>query len=798
MDVRQFHQPLDAARAAMRRAILSVSLVFAAIPATAEEAIPPRPDRFATELKPFLTTHCADCHAGEFAEAGLDVIAPDSEKELLDDLDSWDKILLQVKVGSMPPADFEPQPTAADRAGFVKGLDDLLNQQDCSVPHPGRATARRLNRIEYRNTIRDLCGIEFDAADHFPSDDVGNGFDNQADILTVSPLMLEKYLTAAEQIAEEAIVVDLESTKDIALDLTGSFLWDRTETRTVELPEAGRYKVTVRAMADQGGDEPTRMEVLLDGKRLRRFDIRGNQREREYELTFDIEQAGSHNLSVAFVNDHYVEAEGSKSGVDRNLYVNGVKLWGPEAGAPRPPEHHRQIVSTDPRRAGSLNKAARQVTERFAGRAFRRTATKAEITRFAALTTSIAESSGSFELGVRAMVQAVLISPEFLFRVEQPVEQGPDRQLSDHELATRLSYFLTSTLPDEELRRAADAGRLRTDKQIESQVRRLLKEQKTIDALNEGFFAQWLNLRNLDATAPEPELYRKWNTKLARAMRRETELFAEEIVRKDRSILDFLTADYTYVNPRLAELYDIKWRGKDPLQLYLDSLSGRELSKVKRKDSRGPSFPEESTYLRVDLPKNRRGVLTQAAVLAVTSNPVETSPVKRGKWVLENILGTPPPPAPANIPPLDEAKEAAPDLPLREQLALHRESSACFSCHASMDPIGLAFENYDVLGIWREKFDGHRIDSSGELPERGEFEDAVDLIDLLASERRLFATNFVRKMMTYALGRTIDRRDRCAVERIVDRAEKNGFRFSEIIVGIALSDPFTMRASETN
>ena len=753
---------------------------------------------YAEGLGGFLETHCVDCHGPDYAEADLDLGSIRSAADLRANREAWERTLAILKVGAMPPSDM-PQPTPEERAAAIDWIDRVLHEVDCNVRQdPGRVTVRRLNRAEYDNTVRDLLGVDLSLSEFFPTDDVGDGFDNQGDVLTLPPLLLEKYLDAARKASEAAIVGD-PSDLLTKRESYGDGRFVDTLRETFEFPEDGRYTIRIHARAEQAGSENARYAARLDGETLGEVTLLEDDARETFERTLSV-KAGRRRVEVRFLNDFYRPEKRQ----DRNLYVEGIEVVGPLGGRPKDlPEAHRELVIATPEEAGSVAAAAEAVFRPLATRAFRRPATDLEVQRLASLVDALVSGGRTYEQALQLGVQAVLCSPHFLFRIEDDaVDASPGDAigLSDYELASRLSYFLWASMPDEELFDLAERGKLSDPETLSAQIDRMLADPKAA-ALIEGFFAQWLNLGLLHDLAPDGrEAGPLWNTKTKAALRRETELLCREIVQENLPVTTFLTADFTFVNPRLAEFYGLPWegrRGEELEEFYVDGLpgdvrrNGRRLRRERRR--RTFDFRNEEVFKRVPLPENRRGLLTHGSVLALTSNPVATSPVKRGKWILDNILGTPPPPAPPNVPALEESRESADELSLRDALARHREDPACASCHAVMDPLGLAFEHYDLVGRWREKDGRFDVDASGELPDGQTFNGAPELVALLEDRSDDFVRHFTGQLMTYGLGRSLEWYDRCAVDAAVKAAEPDGMRFQDLVKGIVLSDPFLKR-----
>ncbi len=609
---------------------------------------------FAVAVAPLIARHCQECH-GSVKPKG-DVILVSAAAS---DLTLWRQVAEVLRSGAMPPPE-RPRPTVADLDAFNAWLDAEVLRVDCRGPiDSGHVTMRRLNRVEYNHTIRDLVGVDFHPADDFPADDSGYGFDNIGDVLTLSPLLLEKYLAAAERVVDEAA--------------QSPALW-----RRISNPPADPVPFVLR------GPPPLRDNAVknLRGAPAQEFDAKAQE----------LEQAAV------------------------------VLRW-------------------------------------FADRAYRRPITHAELARLVGFVEAAQRAGEPADAGLRLALQAILVSPYFLFRVE-PMSQSTE-PLDDFEIATRLSYFLWASTPDVDLFRAAAAGTLRQPAVLTTQTRRMLEDSKS-RSLATDFAAQWLQVRALNAFTPDPARFPDFDASLRRAMLREAELFFDAIVREDRSVLDLLDADFTYVNERLARHYGIAGVHGDAFRRV--SLAGT----------------------------GRGGVLTQAAVLTVTSNPTRTSAVKRGRWVLDNLLGTPPPAPPPGADDLKPAP-AGRNLTLRQRLDAHRSKSECASCHARMDPLGFGLENFDAVGAWRSRDGGEPIDASGTLLDGRRFNGPDELRSLLRDRAGDFRRCLAEKLLTYALGRGLTPADDCAIRRIVTETARDGDRFSALVLAIVRSEPFQSR-----
>ncbi|MCE9532659.1 MAG: DUF1592 domain-containing protein [Planctomycetes bacterium] len=736
---------------------------------------------FQEKILPFLKTYCLNCHNDGKNSGEVSFTKFTDQGAAMKDRKLWAAVAEVVKPKEMPPKG-KPQPTDAERAIFLDWMENSLTRVDCGLTKdPGRPTIRRLNKAEYNNTIRDLVGVKFQPADDFPSDDVGYGFDNIGDVLTLPPLLLEKYMTAAERILDDAIVSEkpIMSGKDTfrpqnfrstLFKPTG--LTDRFPLLTngkvfvnFEFLHTGDYTIRARAHGDQAGKDLPKMVMQIDNKAIKTFDVDALKgKGKTYEISHRI-TAGRHDVELAFTNDFSDKKTMNPDKIDRNLYVELLEIEGPFKPDPVPlPESHKKIMIAKPDAKKDHETAARKIIENFATRAYRRPVKPPEVERLLKIFKLMDDQSEPFEKSIQLALRAVLVSPNFLFRVERDVE--PDNPkvvhpINEYELATRLSYFIWSSMPDETLIALAAKGELRKPGVIEAQVKRMLADPKAT-ALTDNFAAQWLNLRIIPTLAPDTNVYPTFDFALKSAMVRETELFFEHIMKEDRSVLEFLDADWTFVNSRLAKHYGIT------------GVSSTEFQKVKLTD------------------RNRGGILTQASVLTLTSNPTRTSPVKRGKWILENILGTPPPPPPPDVPDLEE-KQAELKGSLRQRMEQHRTKSICATCHQKMDPLGFGFENFDGIGGWRAMDGKFPIDPSGVLPSGEKFAGPAELRKVLLSKADLFRRNLAEKMLTFALGRGLEYYDKCAIDDIAGNLTKNQDRFSALIIGIVKSDPFQKR-----
>lgn len=754
---------------------------------------------FEQKVIPFLKSHCLECHGVDLQEGDIRFDQPIVSSKLAADESHWRHVMDMLRSGAMPPED-SPQPTESQRRAIVQAIEKAVYQLDCdNVVDPGRVTIRRLNRTEYNNTVRDLLGIHFRPADDFPSDDVGGGFDNIGDVLTLSPLLMEKYLAAAERIAEELIVTDPSAFVRTQFKFRdqlrgeGSADYDATQNARrwsleaadgsvwadYEIATPGRYNLQVVARGNPVGDVAPQMEMQLDGRAIQVFDVTATEQRGRYEMQCEILTTGTHRVSVRLLNPFRDESLEDARRQRRSLIIDSMEVNGPLVAGPDDyPEAHRKLLPNSPSESMAVIDTARLNLQPLLERAFRRPVASNELDQFSNLVDNAVKAGDSFEQGMQAALTAVLVSPHFLFRIEDAhpsaiardlpqIDSSPFviRPLSDYHLATRLSYFLWSSMPDDELFALAAAGRLHEPNVLSQQVRRMLSDHKS-DALVQNFVTQWLNLRLLESLMPDPQVFPGFDEPLKVAMRRETELFATAIVREDRSVLEFLTGRFSFVNQRLAEHYGIP------------GVQGPEFQRVTFTDDR------------------RTGVLTHASILALTSNPGRTSPVKRGKWILDNILGSPPPDPPPDVPELESTQKSQPNLSLRKQLEIHRQNAVCASCHKVMDQLGFGLENFNALGQWRDRDGEFAIDPTGELPGGSKFRGPLQLAKVLDRRRAEFVRCLAEKMLTFALGRELRVQDRCAVDKIVEQVESQDYRFASLVTAIAASDPFQLTRVE--
>ncbi len=762
---------------------------------------------------PFVDTHCLECHDSLESEGGIDLEPFLTADDVLADRHGWHKVLKQLQARAMPP-DGEPRPGDTEQEEVIAWLTEALIYVDPSMPiDPGRVTARRLNKGEYNRTIRDLFGIMLTPADEFPDDNVGYGFDNIGDVLSISPLRMEQYLNAAETVTRNLFYrpdeLPLDHTSTVAhYDKHDRKKIRNTSDRGLEMipggqvslpfhfPIPGEYEVLVQAWGVEKPDNPESKgnnerwldtdktydfdpkappvaagEVFLGDRNVGRFEAKeGNAtvaRDRIHRVRFDA-PAGMHRVSlrhdfVSHLKEEKRQAHLQDPALAPRIGIRNISLRGPlrRGTAELAPLHHRLLEATP--------KTVDALLEDLARQAFRRPPTDEELAGLTGFLESRIAEGHDFSAALELAVQAILVSPHFLYRLEW-VDAGLESEVitpvGDHALASRLSYFLWGSMPDEELLTLADSGQLSDPETLAAQVERLLADERS-DALVENFFGQWLGLRNLAGVRVDAKLFPKFSSELKAQFQQETLLFADSIVRENRSVLDLLTADYTFVNGELAEFYGI------------------------------PGVPtSQENYQRVtltDVP--RQGVLTHGSVLLLTSFPNRTSPTVRGNWILTNILGDEPPPPPPDVPELEENEAVGEHLTLREQFIQHRVNPTCVSCHETMDAIGFGFENYDAIGQWRTMDGDFPVDAGGVLPTGETFANATELVEILATREEEFVAHLSSRLLTFALGRGTEYFDRIAIEEILAKTRPDGYRFRDLIREVVLSRPFLLQKS---
>ena len=776
--------------------IFAVLTLGAVAPTPAAEA-----PSFADAGVPFLQKHCVSCHGKDKQKGDFALHEFRDDVSVLRARKRWREVMEQVRTGEMPPDD-KPAPSSEEKQRFLASVTGIFAKADSAKPDPGRLTVRRLNRNEYNNSIRDLLHVEFRPADDFPSDDVGRGFDNIADVLAVSPVLMERYLDAADNIAEMAI--PLSAAKPPKRTMAAKYC----EPASANVPQSqfrpfhgpdkdavksGPINIPARATAD--GDFIMRARVYAkspDGRPVRVALLASGSAVAKPSTPAEIEKLDG----VAMVNvkrSHIVKVVEITARSEAEAQVIAAKLprlegieriavaaFKPKAGEAAPTLHFEWLEYEGPLDARSAATKAllvatpgksqveqtREILDGFATRAWRRPIAADELERLVKLVSYAMGHNDSWEEAMRRAVSAILASPKFVFRLE-PDDQpaNPDAHpVSEFHLATRLSYFLWSSCPDDELLRLAFERKLTAN--LIPQIQRMVQDRRS-EAFIDYFALQWLQLGRLDSHDTDPKTFPNWKPEIWPAMTEETRRFFGEILRSDRSILDLLDADFTWVNQRLADLYGIRNTG------------GFQKGEWKRVSLAGTP---------------RGGLLTQASILTVTSNPTRTSPVKRGKWVLEQLLGAPPPPAPADIPSLDDGQRKELTGTFRQKLEQHRADPGCANCHAKMDAFGFALENFDAIGAWRERDEtGAPIDASGTLSSGRTLNGLADMKVLLRSRKQDFARCLTEKLLIYALGRGLDYYDEPTVARTLFALEKNDYRFSTLLAAIVKSPAFLMR-----
>ena len=782
----------------------------------------PRPT-FEGSIRPFLAKTCYPCHNGKLNAGGLNLETYATPDSILKDREKWELVLNKLRTGEMPPKGV-PRPSETSVKIVEEWIQADFDRADAALkPFAGRVTARRLNRAEYNNTVRDLLGVDFKPAADFPQDDSGYGFDNIGDALSLSPVLMEKYLTAAEKVVHAAIfgadklaptVVRHQppyregtdggnNSRFLAnlhytitdYDVTGLTLGSALHA-VHTFPAEGDYEFRIDPEGNRPRpSDPFPVVIWIDGKQTARVDFEATTNSTGMEgldkTVMAHVPAGEHWVAVSALRLY--EGLPAKYGglkptgqpelaagpfagsgrrgdrpptiTDISFRVNFVEISGPFNPITKPsPESLKKIYVCSEHTPA----CERRIVTSLASRAWRRPATTQEIDRLQKVISDDRKRGASFDQSIAVAAEAILVSPNFLFRIESDPKPGPngdpEHQISQFELASRLSYFLWSSMPDDELLRAAEQKTLRQPAVLNTQVRRMLENPKA-KALVENFGGQWLQFRALESVRPDPVRFMAFNDYLRLSMRQETVLFFENLLKTDGSILDFLNGGYSFLNEQLAQYYGIP------------GVKGPEFRKV---DLHGTG---------------RSGVLTQASVLTVSSYATRTSVALRGKWVLENLLNAPVPPPPPDVPALDEVAVGT-STSLRQQMEKHRSNAICASCHARMDPIGFGLENFDAIGRWRTEDGKFPIDASGTLPDGRSFAGPNELRQILMAERDAFTAGLSAKMLIYALGRGIETSDRPTVNAIARQVAEDRYRISSLVLGIVNSTPFQKRKGD--
>ena len=733
-----------------------------------------------------LDRFCVTCHNRTLRTAGLQLDTADVEHPGNNPA-VWEKVLHKLRAREMPPPG-RPRPDNPTYDSLASYIETALDQAAEARPNPGRPAVYRLSRFQYANAIRDVIALDIDSASLLPADDSGYGFDNIGDVLTVSPLLLEKYLSAAGKISRLAVGDPSLSPTSTEYQIPPATV--QTDRESSNLPIGSRggiairhhfpldaeYVVKVRLQRGKdattilGTVEQRQLDIRMDGGRIKLFTVGGQSRvgaeNAQGELDDSLEvripvKAGPHLVASTFLKDT-VKTEGVlDTAGDRAFFegVGSVSITGPYATkGPGDTPSRRRIFVCRPRRSRDEEACATTIITTLARRAYRRTISKDEIPSLM-IPYKSARDTRSFDDGIRLALQRILVSPDFLFRVEVDPAGAPSGsayRVSDVELASRLSFFLWSSSPDDELLSLAERGKLKEPAVLEQQVKRMWADSRA-NTLVSNFVGQWLHLRNIEAVLPDPAAFPDFDENLRVALARETDLFFESMLREDRSLLDLLRADYTFLNERLARHYGIA------------GIHGSEFRRVTLTN------------------EERKGLLGQGSVLTVTSYPNRTSPTLRGKWLLENLLGSPPPPPPPDVPSLRDEKDVS-LLTMRQRLEQHQVNPVCAGCHSRMDPLGFALENFDGLGRWRTG-----VDSSGILPDGTKIDGPVGLRNILLNKKDQFVTTATERLLTYALGRGVEPFDMPAIRKIVRDAAVGDYRWSSLILGIVKSVPFQMR-----
>ncbi|MSO20875.1 MAG: DUF1592 domain-containing protein [Acidobacteria bacterium] len=796
----------------VRAGLALVFVGFLQLNAAPQAPVPSPPARPLAQHSATVSRYCVTCHNERLKTAGLALDRIDLGN-VPAAAEAWEKVIRKLRTGAMPPTG-APRPPADFYNSLATYLETELDLAAAAHPHPGRPVIRRINRTEYANAVRDLLGLELRVEDMLPADEISSGFDNIASVLTVSPMLMERYMLAAGKISNLALGVSSAQPAEETYTISKLVMQEDRAGEDLSFgsrggiavrhhfPRDGQYSIKIQLQRNfrgyiRGLGEPHQLDLTLDGARIQALTIGGERRgksapifssasmgetaQEDYEHTADEElefrfaaQAGPHQVAVAFVNEE-VESEGplwpAMTPIEYEQYKGGdpgvasVVIGGPyDAKGPGETPSRKKILACQP--TGNSEACARNILTTLARRAYRRPATPEDMDVLLSFF-RLGYRSRDFDVGMAAAIERILAGPEFLFRIERDpghLPPGTAYPISDLELATRLSFFLWSSIPDDELLNLAERGRLRDPAELEGQVRRMMADAKS-KALVENFAGQWLSLRNLNSVIPDPLVFPEFDENLRRAFQQETGLFFESIVREDRGVSDLLNADYTFVNERLARHYGIP------------NVYGSHFRRVSLSD------------------ETRRGLLGKGSVLMATSYPNRTSPVTRGKWVLENILGTPPPPPPPDVPSLADNGRGGKLLSMRERMEEHRKNPACAGCHKLMDPLGFALENFDGLGKWRTRDGDSSIDPSGALPDGTQFQGPAGMRKALLSLRQQFLATFTERLLAYALGREADYHDAPALRGILRTAAPSDYRWSALVIGIIKSTPFQMRRS---
>ena len=776
----------------------------------------------------FVQKNCVGCHNASVSSGGVDFSSLQKPGTFVQNREIWEHALAKLKAGEMPPPG-APKPPAAAISATTRFLETEFKQQDGNIQADvGRVGARRLNKAEYNNTVRDLLGVDIEPAAEFPADQAAYGFDNISDALGISSVLMEKYADAAERSVRTAIFgpeklkpamthypfpVRLNKTRGTKEDFSKMVEYDETGLSLLSashtmhrFPVNGVYSFRIVLNGHRPNQSmPAQVAFWIDGKQVQHIDVDATDLEGQVVQVRTRVTAGEHLLSCSYLKQYHglpadyhgpepstrppvalistthgklsekdietlrkygtkIKTDSVETRIDNRF--ESLDVGGPFEQTLGPSAESRKLIFVCGHPDGKHNASCpRKIVSAFAERAFRRPLQPKEVQPYLALYTLARKHGDPFNEGIATALEGVMVSPDFLYRVERDERadaSGKPVAVNDYELASRLSYFLWSSMPDPELLRAAREHKLHQPEVLEAQVRRMLADKKA-DALVDNFAGEWLQFRNIDVVHPDQAKFLDFDEGLRHAMRRETELFIGSIIHNDSSVLDILNANYTYLNERLARFYGIP-------------------------GVRGPEFR------RVDVSNTRRGggVLAQASILTISSYATRTSPVLRGKWILENILNDPPPPPPPSVPALDESKVGE-SASLRQQMEAHRANAVCASCHAKMDPLGFGLENLNAIGEWRDMDGKFPVDASGSLPGGKAFNGPKELKALLMQDRDKFAAAITEKMMIYALGRGLERYDRTALKTVEANLAAHDYRFSQLVLGVVESLPFEMK-----
>jgi len=756
----------------------------------------------AADYQAMLNKYCVSCHSEKLKTGGT-VLEKRDFANISADAPVWEKVVRKLRAGEMPPQGL-PRPDHAEMLGFAGYLESTIDKAAASNPNPGRTLIHRLNRAEYQAAVKDVLGVDYDAAALLPPDDSANGFDNIAQVLTISPVLLERYLAASAKISSVAVgdpaAGVIATTYRPRADLSQDSHIEGLSLGTVggilihhNFPLNAEYRIEPKMSrailgATHGIEFQRALEVTLDGSRIRLVHFGGPEEDKrshangmqtsdeiDARMAFRVRiPAGPHTIGVAFLRQSDAETaevwqQFQRTAIDSNEtkgapHLDHATITGPyKSTGPGDTPSRRRIFICHPDSPKDEVGCARKILTSLASHAYRRPATDNDVEELLSFYQK-GRNKGTFDQGIEVAIRRVISGPEFVFRMEDDPANVPANtpyRISDLELASRLSFFLWSTIPDDQLTTLAEQGKLHDPQVLTQQVRRMLADPKA-ESLVSNFADQWLFLRNLRGVEPDPDVFPDFDDNLRQSMVRETELLFESVMKEDRPVSDLLTADYTFLNERLARHYGI------------EGIYGDRFRRVPITDDA------------------RKGLLGQGSILTLTSVAIRTSPVARGKWILTNILGTPPPPPPPNVPALKEDKDAK-ALTMRERMSAHRANPFCATCHKVMDPIGFSLENFDAVGRWRNRDGDSKIDAADTMFDGTKVDGAAGLRNFLLARREVFVQTAAEKLLMYALGRSLDYYDMPAVRTIMHSAAANDYRFTSIVMGIVTSTPFEMR-----